>query len=590
VQQRRLAAILAADVVGYSRLMGLDEAGTLAALKSVRRQLVDPKIAEHQGRIVKVTGDGMLTEFPSVVNAVACAAEIQQAMLGRNETVPLDRRIEFRMGINVGDVIVEGDDLFGDGVNVAARLEAFAKPGGIAISSTVRDHVGDRLNLLFEDAGDQAFKNIARPVRVFQVGWNTELVGPLGVPAEVPTASPKPLALPTKPSIAVLPFTNLSGDPEQEYFADGLVEDVITNLSQNPGLLVIARNSTFVYKGKATDIRKVAEELGVGYVLEGSVRRAANRLRITGQLVEGSGATHVWADKFEGSVEDIFDLQDRMTESIVGAIEPSLRQAEIERSRRKRPENLDAYDLFLQALPHAYANTPEGREAALRLLGESLRLDPDYAAGHAFAAWSREQRFLRGGLRPEDKEAALEHARLALLHGTHDPQALSIAAFVRANLTHDYEAGLAILDRALEMNRNSALAYGFSALVCCFSERYERGSEHAHKALRLSPFDPLNYHPYLALGEAELFTGNPAQAIRYLNLAIQSNPGFSILHALLVASHTEIDNFEAAHAAVGRLLEAAPDFTVSGFVRMDVWRPHVMDGVAASLRKAGVPE
>ena len=279
-----------------------------------------------------------------------------------------------------------------------------------------------------------------------------------------------------------------------------------------------------------------------------------------------------------------------LTESIVGAIEPSLRRP---RSSGRAASGLTVSTpttCILQALPHAYANTPADRDEALRLLGESLRLDPNYAAAHAFAAWSREQRFLRGGFRPEDKEAALEHARLALLHGTDDPQALSIAAFVRANLTHDYDAGLAVLDRALEMNRNSALAYGFSALVCCFSERYERGSEHAQRALRLSPFDPLNYHPYLALGEAELFTGKPAQAIPYLNLAIQSNPGFSILHALLVASHAEIDNLDAAQAAVRRLLEAAPDFTLSGFVRMDVWRPHIMDRVAASLRKAGVPE
>jgi tetratricopeptide (TPR) repeat protein len=334
----------------------------------------------------------------------------------------------------------------------------------------------------------------------------------------------------------------------------------------------------------------VAKDLGVRYVLEGSVRRAASRLRITGQLVEGEAGTHVWADKFEGSLEDIFDLQDRLTESIVGAIEPSLRRAEIERARQKRPESLNAYDLYLRALPHAAANTHEGQEEALRLLGEALRLDPNYAVAHAYAAWSREQRFLRGGFRPEDREAALEHARLAIAQGANDPQALSIAAFVRANLTHDYDAGLSILDRALAMNGNSALAFGFSALICCFCERYERGIEHARKALRLSPFDPLNYHPYLALGEAAFFTGKPAEAVEHLNLAIQSNPGFSLLHALLAAVLAELDQLDAARATVGRLLEVAPDFTVGGFVRMDVWRPHIMEKVAGLLLKAGAPE
>ena len=384
----------------------------------------------------------------------------------------------------------------------------------------------------------------------------------------------------------MLPFTNMSGDPEQEYFADGLVEDLITNLSKNSGLFVIARNSTFVYKGKAVDIRTVARELGVRYVLEGSVRRSASRLRITGQLIEGAAGTHVWADKFEGPLEDIFDLQDRLTESIAGAIEPSLRRAEIDRARRKRPDSLDAYDLYLQALPYAYANTPVDTDEALRLLRESLRLDPNQPVAHAYAAWCLEQRYFRGGFHPEDKEAALDHARTSL--ASDDPQALSIAAFARYHLAHDYESADAALTRALAMNGNSALAFGFSTLVNV-SVDPERAIDHAQKALRLSPFDPLNYHPYCALGLAYLFTGRAEESLGYLNLAIQSNPSFFLLYALLAASLVELGRLDAAQAAIKRLLEAAPGFTVGAFVRMNLWNPGVMEALAAALSKAGLP-
>ena len=582
--ERRLSAILAADVVGFSRLMGLDEVGTLTTLKAHRRELIDGKIAEHRGRTVKVTGDGMLVEFPSVVNAVACSAEIQRAMLGRNENVPQDRRIEFRIGVNLGDVIVDGEDIFGDGVNVAARLEGIAPPGGIAISASVRDHVGNRLDLAFEDMGEQRLKNIDSPVHVFRVLLD-------GVPrAASDGPSLETLSPPSNPSIAVLPFTNMSGDPEQDYFADGLVEDLITGLSKIAGLFVIARNSTFAYKGKIVDMRQVAKELGVRYVLEGSVRKAADRLRITGQLIEGATATHVWADKFEGAVEDIFDLQDRITESIVGALEPSLRRAEIERARRKRPDSLNAYDFYLRAMPHAHANTPAATDEALRLLNEAIRLDPNYAAAHGYAAWGHEQRFFRGGFHPEDRAAALEHAHIALSIDASDAQALSMGAFVHANITRDYEGAIGVLDRALRLNSNSALAFGFSALANAHSERHERAIEHAMKALRLSPFDPLNYHPYCALALAYLFTDRFAEAVRYSTLAIQANPNFSVSHAYLVASQVNLGNLAAARAAAQQLLEIAPDFTVGGFVRMDLFRPALMQALGAALRKAGLPE
>jgi TolB-like protein/class 3 adenylate cyclase len=325
--ERRLAAIVAADVAGYSRLMGQDEAGTLARLRAHRRELIDPKIAEHKGRVVKTTGDGILIEFPSVVEAVACAAAVQGEMAERNAATPHDQRIVFRVGVNLGDVIVEEGDIHGDGVNVAARLEGLAEPGGICVSGTVRDHIGDRLNLTFDDLGDQNLKNIPRQIRVFRVRVADETTTTAAI-----KPAPPALALPDKPPIAVLPFQNMSGDPEQEYFVDGMVEEIITALSRIRWLFVIARNSSFNYKGQAVDLKRVARELGVRYVLEGSVRKAGNRVRITAQLIEAETGTHLWADRFDGSLEDVFDLQDKVAFSVAGVIEPALQAAEIRRS------------------------------------------------------------------------------------------------------------------------------------------------------------------------------------------------------------------------------------------------------------------
>ena len=351
-EQRRLAAIVSADVAGYSRLMGQDESGTLAALKALRQEVIDPAITRHGGRIVKTTGDGLLLEFPSVVNAVRCAVEVQAAMADRTAGIAEDRCIAFRLGINIGDIIVEGDDIFGDGVNVAARLQEIAPPGGICISSRVHEDVRDRLDTVFDDGGTQTLKNIARPVQVWR--WQPGRTAP-----SQPTPPPTALPLPDKPSIAVLPFQNMSGDPEQEYFADGMVEDIITALSRFKSLFVIARNSSFTYKGKAVDIRQVGRELGVRYVLEGSVRKAANRLRISGQLIDASTGGHLWADHFDGVLEDVFELQDRVTSSVVGAIAPKLEQAETERAMRKPTESLDAYDCFLRAMAHYHLFTKD---------------------------------------------------------------------------------------------------------------------------------------------------------------------------------------------------------------------------------------
>src|SRR5437870_3415333 len=372
--ERRLAAIFAADVAGYSRLMGEDEEGTHERLKAHLRDLVDPKIKEHRGRIVKNTGDGMLAEFSSVVEAVRCAAEVQRGMAERNAETPEDKRITFRVGINLGDVIAEPNDIYGDGVNVAARLEGLAEPGGICVSRVVRDQVRDKLDFAFEDMGEQQVKNIARPVRVYRI--------PLAEMARTKA----PLPLPDKPSIAVLPFTNMSGDPEQEYFADGMVEEIITALSRIHWLFVIARNSSFTYKGQSVDVKQVGRELGVRYVLEGSVRKGGNRVRITGQLIDALTGTHLWADRFDGLIEDVFELQDKIALSVAGVIEAALQAAEMRRSAARPTADLGAYDLYLRALAAFYPITKEGIVEALGLLDQAIAIDPSYAQAYGLRA------------------------------------------------------------------------------------------------------------------------------------------------------------------------------------------------------------
>ncbi len=437
-QTRRLAAILAADVAGYSRLMGADEEGTLERLKALRRELVDPKIAEHHGRIVKTTGDGLLVEFGSVVDAVRCAVAVQQAMPQRNTGVAGDDRIELRIGINLGDVIVEGDDLYGDGVNIAARIEALADAGGVFVSNTVHDHVRDRLPFVFEDLGEQQVKNIARPIRVYRVRSESPLPNP---PPRAGEGRVGVLPLPDKPSIAVLPFANMSGDPEQEYFADGMVEEIITALSRIRWLFVIARNSTFTYKGQAVDVKQVGRELGVRYVLEGSVRKAGGRVRITAQLIDAPTGTHLWADRFDGSLEDVFDLQDKVAMSVAGVIEPTLQAAEICRSVERPTTDLNAYDFYLQALPHWVSWEKDRIIYALDLLGRAVERDPLFGSALALAAWCRVQLDTNGWTDDAElnRRIGLDLARQALRATTDDPAALGGAAFVLARFGEDID-------------------------------------------------------------------------------------------------------------------------------------------------------
>ena len=511
--QRKLAAILAADVAGYSRLMGADEEGTLARLKALRAELIDPAIAEHHGRIVKTTGDGLLVEFASVVDAMRCATQWQAAMAER--TQPAETRIDFRIGVNLGDVIIDGDDIFGDGVNIAARLEAMAEPGGICISHAVLTQTRGKLDFPTADLGEQALKNIAQPIHVF------------GVLAEQkPMPEPAALPLPDKPSIAVLPFQNMSGDPEQEYFADGMVEEIITALSQIGGLFVIARNSSFTYKGKPVDVRQVSRELGVRYVLEGSVRKGGGRVRITCQLIEAQTGAHLWAHRFDGDLGDVFELQDQVAASVAGVIEPTLQAAEVERARHKRPGNLDAYDLYLRALPELRVMTAESNTRALTLLRQALDQDPGYAAALAAAAYCYMWRFTNQWMADEESECAegVRLARAAVAADRDDPTVLAIAGRALMLLNGDTDAAETLLDRAMALNPNSAITCGSSGTVRVFAGDFAVGIERCAQAMRLSPLDPWMFIFLGLTGRAHFYERRLEEALVWMRRALQEHP------------------------------------------------------------------
>jgi adenylate cyclase len=580
-QSRRLAAILAADVAGYSRLIGADEGGTLDRLKAHRGEVIDPKLAEHRGRLVKTTGDGLLVEFGSVVDALRCAVEVQREMAGRHAEVPLDNRIELRIGINVGDIVVEDGDIFGDGVNVAARLEGLAEPGGICVSARVQEDAAGKLDLAFEDLGEQQLKNIARPVRVYRVVTGAR-------PAMTRPGADPPL--PDKPSIAVLPFANMSGDPEQEYFADGMVEEIITALSRIRWLFVIARNSSFIYKGQAVDVKQVGRELGVRYVLEGSVRKAGGRVRITTQLIDALSGAHLWADRFEGSLEDVFDLQDQVAISVAGVIEPALRQAEIERARRKRPDSLDAYDLYLHALPFAFVAMPETADKALELLEQAIAIEPEYGAAHAFIAFCHENRYLRSKVGEEAKLAALHHARIALATGGDDATALALGAFIVGIFERDYETAFNAFDKAFALNPSSALAFGLSSLIRAWSGDSATAVEHAERALRLSPFDPLSHNACNGLAYAHFFAGRFDEAANAASIAVRANPRFSIPWLLRAATFAKTGRIDEAQASAQRVLDLEPEFSISWLLATKFTSPERLAMFGDALRQAGLPE
>jgi TolB-like protein/class 3 adenylate cyclase len=549
-QTRRLAAILAADVAGYSRLMGTDEEGTLERLKVLRREVLDPKITEHHGRIVKTTGDGMLVEFASVVDAVRCAVEVQQAMAGRYTGVEADNRIELRIGINLGDVIVEGDDLYGDGVNIAARIEALADAGGVFVSNTVHDHVRDRLPFVFEDLGEQQVKNIARPVRVYRVR-DTAAKSPSAL---VPSALP----LPDKPSIAVLPFANMSGDPEQEYFADGMVEEIITALSRIRWLFVIARNSTFTYKGQSVDVKQVGRELGVRYVLEGSVRKAGQRVRITGQLIDATTGTHLWADRFDGSLEDVFELQDKVAVSVAGVIEPRLQAAEISRSSERSTDDLTAYDLYLRAYAMFWSSAKHIPEA-LRLTKQAIARDPRYGPALAWAAYCCVA--LIHGNQSENREAnrreGVDFARRALQVAGDDPGVLTNASYALAYFGEDIGAMMALVDRALALNPSFARGWYISGVIKLWAGQPDVAIEHVEASMRLSPRAPVG--PALGvIGGAHFFARRFTEAVPKLLLAIQEYSSYIQPYRYLAACYAHMGQFDDALEIVARLRAISP--------------------------------
>jgi adenylate cyclase len=582
---RRLAAILCADVVEYSRLMGDDEEGTLAALKAHRRELIDPLLTQHQGRIVKTTGDGILIEFASVIDAVRCAVVVQQGMKDRNANVAQGQRILFRIGINLGDIIFEDGDIFGDGVNVAARLEALARPGEIYVSGSVRDQLGERLPIGFVDMGEHNVKNIARPIHVYRIEKAGEASGTIAAKTEH-----RFLALPDRPSIAVLPFQNMSGDPDQEYFCDGMVEDIITGLSRIKWLFVIARNSSFVYKGRAVNVKQVGRDLGVRYVLEGSVRKGGNRVRITSQLIEAETGQHVWAERYDRSLDDIFALQDEITLNVVGAIEPSLRQAEIERVKRERPENLGAYDLLLRALPDVYLAMPAEAGKALELLDRALALDPDYALAHGYASWCHEIRFVRAGQKSEDRDAAIRHAQAAIAHGPDDANALALAGFTLANVAHDTPAARKAFEQALTISPSCFLALTLGAAAFGWKADAERAIEWGERGMRMSPFDRLLYGCAHGLALGNFLLGRNDKAAEAAQHAIQSKPEFSISHVLLAAALAQAGRLEEAKAAATRVLALQPGFTTGRLCAALAIPPLLAMPLSRALRAAGLPE
>ena len=583
--ERRLAAILAADVAGSCRLIGIDEEGTLAQLKALRGTLFDPKIAEHHGRVVKNTGDGAIAEFASVVDAVRCADEIQRGMAEQNIDVPQDKRIELRIGVHVGDIIIEDNDIFGDGVNIAVRLEGIAEPGGISISDDARRQIRGKVDITFEDLGSQSLKNIAEPMRVWRVPNSRA----------VPTRLPAALALPDKPSIAILPFTNLSSDPEQEYFADGMVDDIITALSRFKALFVIARSSSFTYKGRAVDVKQVGRELGVRYVLEGSVRKAANRVRITGQLVDIATGTHLWANRIDGGLGDIFDLQDQVTESVVGAIAPAVEKAEIERAKRKPTESLDAYSVYLRGLAKFYQfASRQANSEALRLFNNAIEIDPDFASAYGRAASCYIHAKGEGwiSVTPNEIAEVTRLARLAIELGKDDAIALAASGFALASIVRDLEVGAALIDRALALNSNLAVIWSFGGWVKIWLGEPETAIVRFARAMRLSPLDPSLSIMRAGTAHAHFFLGRYDEAASWTAMALQDNPDYQAGLRIDAASNAMVGRPEHAHKAVAWLRQLNPALRVSTLKNVVGPYRHA-DNVSRyeeGLRQAGLPE
>jgi TolB-like protein/Flp pilus assembly protein TadD len=585
---RRLAAILAADIAGYSRLMGADDEGILRQLKGHRKELVDPKITEHRGRIVKTTGDGMLVEFVSVVDAVRCAVEIQRGMSERNVEVPAESRIKFRIGINVGDIISDSNDIYGDGVNVAARLEALAEPGGIFVSRNVYDQVRDKLSFSFEDMGEQTVKNIARPVGIHRIYLDENAEAAIVKPASSHTNATASDF--DRPTLAVLAFANMSGDPEQEYFADGISDDIITGLSKLRWFFVIARNSSFTYKGKAVDVKRVARELGVRYVLEGSVRKGGNRVRITAQLIDASTGNHLWADRYDGDLTDVFALQDEITKKVVAAIEPKLLEAEGIRSQSRSPEDLGAWDVVIRANSLFWRVSKAEGESAIAMLKQAVERYPDYAPAHSMLAFmllvSDYLGWSVGEREPRVKQAAVLAARAADLDDS-DPWAHLALGYV-AYTTRRTDEAVEEFQRALDLNPNFAAAQGYLGLALALDGRSDQAIAHLEQAIRMSPHDPQNAVFNMGLAIANYLAGRYNEAIGFGRKALQQRHGWTGAHRIYVASLAQAGQIDEARTALARLKETYPDLSIAWIEKYVPYTPGPMVKFIEGMRKAGL--
>jgi adenylate cyclase len=578
--ERKLSAIFAADVEGYSRLMGRDEVGTLQTLTAYR-VIVDRLIAAHRGRIFNTAGDSLVADFGSAVDAVQCAVTVQEAITKENSSRPADEQMRFRVGIHVGDIIVQGDNLFGDGVNIAARLEALAEPGGICVSGTVRDQIGTKLPLAFTDLGEQQVKNIAQPIKVYRIRGETS-----------PTATPivgSSLPLPDKPSIAVLPFANMTGDPDQEYFADGMVEEIITALSKMRWFFVIARNSSFTYKGRPVDVKQVGRDLGVRYVLEGSVRKGGSRLRITAQLIDAESGNHVWAERYDRDVNDIFAVQDEITERVVAAIEPELYEAENIRSRRKRPESLDAWECVIRALSAIGQGTSEATAEAERLCRRATAIAPGYGQAHSLLAWAILRRSLWSGDLETMLVAVRTETQIALSLDDRDPWAHLVQAMSLRRSRRFADAARSAR-RALELNPNLAAAHADLAISLAHLGSQE-AADSAEHALRLSPRDRnVASEASLALTIVYFSTERYAECITWARTMIQKNSGHLAFHFFLAAALAMQGELTAAAEARDALLSLRPEFSLTWMTENLPPTGALKERLCDGLRKAGVPE
>lgn len=587
--ERRLAAVLAADIAGYSRLMGRDEERTLAELKLLRKTLVDTSIASHRGRIVKTIGDGLLVEFVSAVDATRCALEIQQAMVEHNVGVPQELRIEFRIGIHVGDIIIDENDIFGDGVNIAARLEGIAKPGGICISDDAHRQIRGKMDIIVDDMGVQTLKNIAEPMHTWHVRPAADVASP-SQSAGKPSQAGAP-ALPNKPSIVVLPFDNMSAEAGQDYLADGIVEAITAALSCIRSFFVIARSSAYTYKGRATDVRAIGRELGVAYLLEGSVQKAGDRLRIIVQLIETEGGAHVWNSRYDGRLDEYFDLQDRITQQVAGALQPSIHMAEIERSRRKRPQDLGSYDYTIRAMPHVWVLEREESGKALELLETALAIDPEYPLALALAGWCHAQRSVYNwadDIADSKTKARSLAERAANLSGD-DPLILTVLAAVNT-FVRNYGTARVLLDRALALDPNCAWAWSRLGWIENYSDRPQEALRHFERALRLSPMDPMNFNNYAGIGSAHEVAQDYDKAVEFYRRALQERPHATWIYRNLASALAGAGRVEEAKAAFAEMMRSYPGLTASRFKEAMVFSGATLDRMVRFLQGLGLAD